>query len=156
MKIRGRYKATLLENGLVVAEREIENLVTTVGVNHLLDVVFGGAVASNLWYIGLINNIPTPALSAIDTLVSHGGWVELNAYTGNRQEWVDAASVNRAKASSVNASFAINATVTAFGLFLCNVATGTTGVLFSEGAFATALPMVSGQTLDVVLTIDVL
>lgn len=156
MKIRGRYKATLKSDGLVVAERSIENLVTTEGVNKLLDVMFGGASASDPWYIGLINNSPTPSLVNADTLAAHPGWVETLDYSGTRKAWVENAASNRAKTSTTNAQFAINATITAYGLFLCNTAAGTSGTLFSEGAFATPLPMVSGQTLDVVLTIDVL
>jgi len=94
-------------NGQILRRGRSHNGITTAGFNYMLDCMFGAAVpVSQLdpWYIGLINNTPSPTLLATDTLVSHSGWVELvpgTAYTGNRQTWADADAALSAKSSSL-------------------------------------------------------
>lgn len=155
-----------MENGLVVARREIHNLITTAGKNHALDVVFGNAspVAQvDPWYFGLINNTPSPVLLAADTLASHTGWAELEPgtdYTGNRQEWDDADAASGAKATTSVATFPILTSKTVYGAFLASVASGTSGILMSEGAFtvsdvAVPLPVVNGQDLKVSVSFSI-
>lgn len=153
LKFRGRYSLTMEKNGIILAERKIKNLTPTAMVNHMFDVVFGGSAANATWYIGLINNTPTPVLAQADTLASHAGWVEFTSYTGNRQEWVDSAAASRAKTGAA-AVFPITGTGTVYGLFLASVASGTSGVLGSEGAFDIPLPVINGANCNVVFTIE--
>ena len=157
LRAKGEYKLQVLDNGLVIAERKYTNLITTEGADLLWDVMFGGAAASDPWYIGLIGSTPTPSVAITDTLASTPGWDELipgTDYTGNRQEWVEAAASSRTKTSSANAVFPILTTKTVWGSFLCDVATGTAGTLFSAGAFSVAVPVVAGNTVNVVFSVQ--
>lgn len=158
MKAIGRFKFTVLDkSGLIIAEREAFNLITTEGADHIWDNTFGNVTTIDPWYIGLIRTVPTPALVIGDTLASHGSWIELipgTDYTGNRQPWVESASASRIKTSSANAVFPILQTWTIYGAFLTDQATGTAGILMSEAAFAVALPVVNGNTVNVVYSIE--
>ena len=153
VKAIGQYDVTVTnKSGIVIARRSIKNLYTTEGANYLWDIALGGGSASDPWYIGLINATPTPTLAQADTMLSNS-WDELipaTDYTGNRKEWVESASAARTKTSSANAVFAILTTKTIYGLILTDAATGTGGILFSEAAFAVALPVVAGNTVNVV------
>lgn len=154
----GTYDFEVLdESGIVIARRKTRNLITTEGANLLWQVMFAGVAASDPWYVGLIGSVPTPALAITDTLASTPGWDELipgTDYTGNRQAWDDAAAASRTKTSATNAAFPILTTKTVYGAFLCNAATGTTGTLFSEGAFSVALPVIAGNTVNVVYSVQ--
>jgi hypothetical protein len=134
IKFNNTYKLQHLRNGLVIAEQEFENALTTVGKNHILDSTFGGASQVATWYFGLINNSPTPTLLATDTLASHASWVEFSGYTGNRKEWNDAAAASGSKGNTAYSQFDINATGALYGAFLCSVASGTSGILMSQAA----------------------
>lgn len=52
----------------------VANLVTTQGLNHLLDVTFKGATQITAWYVGLKG---TGSPAAGDTHASHSGWTEV-------------------------------------------------------------------------------
>ena len=158
MKAIGRYDFELLDkSGIVIATRSCPNLVVTEGANHLWDVALGGVTPVDPWYVGLINSTPTPSIVAGDTLASHGGWVELvpaTDYTGNRQAFVDAASTARTKTASSNAVFPILTTKTIYGACLVSVATTDIGVLFSAGAFSSPLPVINGNTVNVIYSVQ--
>jgi hypothetical protein len=146
-------------NGQILRRGRSHNGITTAGFNYMLDCMFGAAVpVSQLdpWYIGLINNTPSPTLLATDTLVSHSGWVELvpgTAYTGNRQTWADADAALSAKSSSSVATFPIIATVSAYGMLLCSEdAQGdddADDILWATGAFDAVLDLINGDDLKV-------
>lgn len=158
MKAIGTYELELLDAlGNVIDTRKWNNIITDEGANHLWDVALGGATQVDPWYMGLIDSTPTPNLAYGDTLASHGGWAELipgTDYTGNRQAFVDAASTARTKTSSANSVFPILTTKTIYGAFLASVATGTSGTLFSAGNFASPLPVVNGNTVNVVYSVQ--
>jgi hypothetical protein len=90
-------------------------------------------------------------------LASHAGWTESTAYTGSRKS-VTFGTATTANPSVITnsaspSSFAINATATIAGAFLTNVASGTSGVLFSAGDFTGGDKSVaSGDTLNVTYT----
>jgi hypothetical protein len=88
-------------------------------------------------------------------LASHAGWAETTDYTGNRKAvtfgaatLADPSVISNTAAPS---QFAMNGTVTVAGAFLTNVATGTSGVLFSVSSFGSPgdRSVVSGDTLSV-------
>jgi|TARA_R110000751_G_scaffold295739_3_gene404440 hypothetical protein len=136
----------------VVGMANGHNDLTIVGKNHALDVVFGAAAPVTQidpWYIGLIDQSPTPTLAEADTLASHAGWTELTDYAGNRKEWDDADAAAKVKGTTTVSQFDINATKTVHGIFVCSVATTTTGVLWATGSFDTTLPVVSGDELKI-------
>lgn len=132
-----------------------KNLVTNEGLDHILDVVLHGSTAVSPWYVGLTDGTPTPA--AADTGASHSGWTEVTAYTGDRKEYVEAASSSQTVTNSASkASFAINANSTTIGgAFLFSAATTTTGTLLCVAAFTSGDKSAdSGDTLEVTYTIS--
>ena len=130
------------------------NLVVNEGRNNILDVMFHASTQTTTWYIGL-KNAGTPA--AGDTLASHATWTENTNYTGNRQEFVEAAASSQSITNSASpASFAIDTdSQTIAGAFLASVATGTTGILFSAADFTGGdQSLNNGDTLNVTYTIN--
>ena len=142
------------KNGNLKWEDEAKNLVVNVGLNHVLDVVLHNETQIATWYIGL-KNTGTPA--AADTLATHASWTENSNYTDNRKEFVEAAASSQSITNSANvASFSINAdTQTIAGAFLCSVASGTTGTLFSVADFTGGNKSAdNGDTIEVTYTIS--
>ena len=158
MDVRGRFTFEQVRNGVVIARDTTYNTIITDGIAKVLDAAFGGATAVNPWYIGLINNSPTPTLLTTDTLASHSGWSELvpsTDYTGNRKEWVDAATSGRTKGTTSVASFTILTTQTIYGMFVCSVASGTTGYIWSEGAYDAVKPVVASDVINATYEIEI-
>ncbi len=141
IELKGRYFFECFDSeGNLKWSDTIENLVTTVGKNEMLDEYLAGTAYTATWYIGLIGATGYTTGPAVgDTSASHGGWVEDQNYTeANRLTTVWAAASAGSKALSAALSFSINATTTIKGAFLIDVNTkgGTTGVLFSAGDFS--------------------
>lgn len=134
--------------------REVaHNLVTNVGLNHILDVVLHGASQTATWYVGLKN---TGAPAAGDTLASHGNWTENDNYTGDRKEYDEAAASSQSITNSASkASFAIDTDAqTIDGAFICSAASGTSGTLLCAADFASSKSADNGDTLEVTYTIS--
>lgn len=117
---------------------DFHNLVTNAGLNHILDAVLVAGTQITAWYVGLMSSTPTAA--AADTMASHGGWTEVTAYDeAARQAFtpgsVASQSVNNSASKAV---FTISSSVTVGGAFLVSNSTkgGTTGTLYSAGAFS--------------------
>jgi hypothetical protein len=128
------------------------NDVTIVGKNHLLDVVFGNSspvTQVNPWYIGLINNTPTPTLSENDTLSSHSGWSEFTSYSGNRKAWDDANASSKIKGTTSVSTFTASGSGTIYGIFIASVSTGTSGILWATGAFDATVSLITSDDLKV-------
>lgn len=135
-------------------EDTAKNLVTNVGLNHILDVVLHGTTAVSPWYVGL-KNTGTPA--AADTSASHSTWTENTNYTGNRQEYVEAAASSQSTTNSASkASFSITSdSQTIAGAFLDSAATGTAGTLLCVADFTGGDKACdNGDTLEVTYTIS--
>jgi len=131
-----------------------KNLVTNEGLDHILDVVLHGETAVSPWYIGL-KNTGTPA--AGDTLASHGTWTENTNYTGDRQEYVEAAASSQSVTNSASkASFSISVdSQTISGAFLAGAATGTSDTLLCVADFTGGDKSAdNGDTLEVTYTIS--
>ena len=138
------------------------NLVVNQGLQDMNSKYFTGSGYTAAWYLGLVQGPGSgTAFAAGDTLASHAGWTELvpgTAYTGNRKA-VTFGTATTADPSVIDnsaspSSFAmlVNSTVVA-GAFLCSVASGTSGVLFSAGDFTGGDKTVdSGDTLAVTYT----
>jgi len=139
------------------------NLVMNGGLANMNTVYFGAGAQSTTWYLGLVTGPgSTTTYSAGDTLASHGatgsgGWTENTDYSGNRKS-VTFGSATTANPSVITnsaapSSFLMTGTATIAGAFLCNVATGTSGVLFSAGDFTAGDKSVAaGDTLNVTYT----
>lgn len=132
------------------------NLVTNVGLQSMNTQFFTGSAYTAAWYIGLVNGTSaSTTFSGGDTLATHAGWTENSSYAGTRK----AASFGTATLndpSNINnsasaASFTMNANATIAGAFLANVASGTTGLLFSAADFQSPgdRTVVSGDVLNI-------
>jgi len=116
------------------------NLVVNTGLQDMNTKFFSGSAYTAAWYIGLVNGTSaSTTFSGGDTLSSHAGWTENSSYGGTRKAasfgsatLADPSNINNA---SSTASFTMNATANIAGAFLCNVASGTTGLLFSAADF---------------------
>ena len=67
---------------------------------------------------------------------------------------VDTATSSRVKVTTSVAVFTISATASIYGLFLASATSGTTGVIWSEGAFDVVKPVVSSDTLNATYEIE--
>lgn len=108
------------------------NLVTTEGKNKLLSTGFDADTQITTWYLGL-KLAGTPVIA--DTLASHASWSEFTSYTGNRQAIVFG-TASAASLAGAELTFAITGSGTVLGAFVCSVATGTSGTLYSAGDFS--------------------
>ena len=137
----------------------IENLVVTEGKAKLFNVNFASGTPTTTWYLGLVEQIGAwvPDFAVTDTLASHGngtssGWAETTAYTGSRKTASFTATATNSISASA-ASFIINASITVAGAFLSTVSSGTSGTLYSAGAFTGGnRTVVSGDTINVTYT----
>jgi hypothetical protein len=150
------------KDGNVKWTAEAKNLTTNAGRQDMNTQYFKGAAYSANWFIGLVNNTPTPSYDVTDTMASHAGWDETTAYdTSNRATATfgtatdDNPSVisNSVASGGTVASFAINGTVTIDGAFLTDDEPKATssGILFSVAAFEVPgdRSVVDGDTLNV-------
>lgn len=129
----------------------IDNLVTTVGKNDLIDKYFKGSAYTAAWYCGLKG---TGTAAVGDTASSHAGWAEVTPYAGNRPA-ITFGTTSAGSNTATAVAFTINATATVAGAFIQSVNTGTTGILYSAGDFAASRSVASGDTLNVTLTVTI-
>lgn len=159
---KGRFTAELVRDGKVIWTDVIENLVTTVGKNDILDKYLAGSSYTATPKMGLKG---TGSAAAGDTQASHAGWLEqglANAptYTGNRPVPSFSAASAGVKATSAAVAFAITSTGTVHGVFINNGGSATkddtTGVLFSAGDFSGgSRAVINGDTLNVTYSLAV-
>nr|BDD44147.1 hypothetical protein 19 [bacterium] len=124
--------------GNLKEEFTYQNLITNEGLTHIAGVVLGGDTQITAWYLALTSGSPTPA--AGDTLASHGGWTEFTDYDETaRPAFSDGGAASQSidnTASPATFTSSSNGN-TVGGAFLVsdNTKGGTTGKLFSVGAF---------------------
>jgi hypothetical protein len=148
---RFRYDAECIApDGSVRWRDGFDNLVTTVGKTFLIDTVFKGAAYTAAWFLGLKG---TGTAAVGDTLASHAGWAEVTPYAGNRPA-ITFGTTSGGSNTATAVSYSINATATVAGGFVSSVNTGTAGTLYSAGDFAAARSVLSGDTLNVTLTLS--
>lgn len=151
----GLFVGELFRGGKLIGRFPGKNGVTIQGYNYMLDCMFGAATPvaqKDPWYIGLINNSPTPTLAAADLLSSHAGWAEFTDYTGDRQAWVDADAANRIKGTTTVSEFTITGGGgSLYGIMVASHATSNAGteILWSTGAFDTVPTVVATDVLRV-------
>lgn len=141
-------------------ETKEHNLVVNQGLQDMNAKYFSGSGYTAAWYLGLVTGPASgTAFAAADTLSSHSGWTEYTDYSGNRKA-VTFGTATTADPSVIDntasaASFTISGSGGVIaGAFLCSVATGTSGVLFSASDFQSPgdRTVVSGDTLNVTYT----
>ena len=128
------------KDGNLKWEDSSPNLVVNVGLQDMNAKYFVGSAYTAAWYLGLVTGPSSgTTFAAADTLASHAGWTEDTNYSGNRKACTFGTATTADPSVITNslntASFTMNATTTIAGAFLCSVATGTSGVLFSASDF---------------------
>lgn len=155
-KLKGKWTATCSDkDGNIKWEESWENLVVNEGLDHALDVTLSAGTQETSWYVGLLDGA-SPTIAAADTMASHA-WTENVNYTeGVRQTWTDAGVSSQSVTNSAStADFSINTnTQTIGGAFLVadSAKSGTSGVLYAAGTFASAKSADNGDTLSVTAT----
>lgn len=145
-------------NGQIKWADTFHNLVMNGGIANMNGVYFASGTQSTTWYLGLVTGPgSSTTFGAADTLASHAGWTENTDYSGNRKSVTFGAATTANPSVITNSaspsSFVMTGTATIAGAFLTNVATGTSGVLFSAGDFTGGDKSVaSGDTLNVTYT----
>jgi hypothetical protein len=137
-------------------EGTMSNLVVDEGLQDMNTQYFKGSTYNAAFYLGLVTGPASGTTFAPeDSLASHAGWTEFTDYSGDRKA-VTFGSATDASPSLIDStgapsSFAITGTAVVAGAFLCTVASGTSGVLFSEADFDSPgdRSVVSGDTLNV-------
>lgn len=148
-------KAYFNKHAVLVDDWEAQNHVTNEGIDDILEEYFNGSTYTASHFVGLTDGTPTTAVT--DTLASHAGWVEITAYTGNRQAYAPAAASGKSIDNSASkAVFPITGTATVGGSFLATVATGSAGVLVAVVVFDSPgdRALVNLDTLNVTYTVS--
>lgn len=135
--------------------REVnKNLVTTVGLNHVLSSTLDGATQITAWYVGLKG---AGSAAAGDTMASHSGWAEIVAYSQAVRQTL---TLGTAAAGSIDntaskATYSINGTATVAGAFINSnsAKSGTAGTLYGVVDFGSSRAVISGDTLEVTVTL---
>jgi hypothetical protein len=148
------------KDGVLKWEDQMHNLVVNVGLQDMNTKYFSGSSYTAAWFLGLVTGPGSgTTYAAADTLASHAGWTEFTDYSGNRKA-VTFGTATTADPSVISNSaspsqFSITgAGGTVAGAFLCDVSSGTSGLLFSEADFQSPgdRVVVSGDTLNVTYT----
>lgn len=156
MAVGGVFSFELVRDGVVIDQWSEHNLVTTEGLNHLLNVTFKGSTQASTWYVGLFEGNYTPV--AGDTAATFpASATESTAYDETtRQLWnTDAVSSGAVNNGTNKAIFTINATKTLYGMFLTSASakSATSGTLFSATRFSTSRSVIDNDELRVTYTL---
>jgi hypothetical protein len=157
----GVFKITCYgADGQLKWENEFHNLVVNEGLQDLNNKYFKGSAYTAAWYLGLVTGPGSgTTYAAADTLASKA-WTEFTNYSGDRKAvtfgtptLADPSVISNSASPSVFSITGGGGTVA--GAFLTNVATGTSGILFSEGDFTGGDKIVAaGDTLNVTYTFN--
>lgn len=153
---RPRYPGQKLRNRKILSVDRFHNGTTTAGRSHVLETEFNGGTPVTTWYTGLIDNAGFSALSAADTMSSHGGWTELEDYDeATRPEWTAGSAASGVITNASEVVFTASGSIAINGIFITSVNTkgGTTGTLFTTGSFASVRNLTVGQTVGVTYTL---
>ena len=135
--------------------REVnDNLVTNAGLNDILDKYLKGSSYTAAWYVGLKG---AGTAIAADTMSSHSSWSEITDYSQSARPTLTLGTVSSQSVdnSSSVETYSINGTATVAGAFLNTDSTksGTTGTLYGVVDFSSSRSVLSGDTLEVTVTL---
>ncbi len=151
---KGRFILDITHEDGTTDHQEFPNGITNVGKDYILDVMFNSQtqILTAAWCIGLITNSGTPTLAATDTMGSHL-WTEF--YSGYSQStrvaWTPSASSGQQVTNASPATFDITSTDTLYGVFVTsnNTKNGSSGILWTTAAFASTIPVTSGDQIKI-------
>lgn len=140
--------------------------VTTEGKNDTLSKYFKGSAYTATWFVGLVDNTGFTAFAATDTAAkitttanppTTNGWQESTIYSqANRVTLtLGTPSGGSVDNSASVATFSINNSGTLKGGFVVSNSTkaGTSGILYGDGAFSATRAVVSGDSVQVTVTL---
>ena len=149
----GLHRVDLLDvNGIYKFKNLfVPNGITNVGKAANLDTFFNGLtqIPQANWSISLIDGSGSPNVQATDTLASHPGWAEFTAYSGNRPAWGQGNSASQAVQNASPVTFNITTAGTLYGIIVCSVSSGNSGLLWSTAAFPAAVSVAVGDQMKV-------
>ena len=159
LKFKGWFDVRIFDkHGRLKKVLTAHNGVVNEGKDKVLGVMFNAVTQITPWFMGLINNSPSPTLAAADTMGSHGGWDESDDYSeGTRPAWPEDAASGQQITNSTEVVFTIDATVTIAGFFLTSdsAKNGVAGTLWCTALFdGGAQSVISGDTLKVTYTLS--
>ena len=160
-KLKGKFEIEIRdENGNLISKSECHNILTTEGLNSLLNIMLHAATQIATWYCVMFEGNTTPA--AGDTYAVPN-WTEYQTYDETvRPAYVEAESTAKSTTNSANkAVFTANATKTLYGAALvgggsapatkANTAGG--GTLLCIGTFGTAQPVIATNVVNLTYTV---
>jgi hypothetical protein len=155
VKIRNFYKFECFDaEGNLKWVEECENLLTTAGATDLLLQYFKASGYTAGWFVGLKG---TGTIAAGDTMASHAGWTEVTAYGAATRVGLvlgtpAAGSVDN---SASVAGFTFTSGATVAGAFVVNNSTkgGTTGTLYGAADFGASRAPLTGDIINVTVTL---
>lgn len=160
MQAGGVFHVQCLDkDGNLKWETTKHNLVVNQGLQDMNTKYFKGSAYTAAWFLGLVTGPGSgTTFAAADTLASKA-WTEFTNYSGSRKT-VTFGTATTADPSVIDNSASPSAFTisgaggTVAGAFLCSVASGTSGILFSESDFQSPgdRVVVSGDTLNVTYT----
>lgn len=156
LKVRGEFVIEHFRKGSKIGEHKVKNGVTNAGLDALLDIMFHASSQISTWYIGLVDNSGWTAFAAADTMSSHSGWTELEDYDeANRVEWTEGAASSQQITNATPLTFTMNATNVVKGIFVASESTkgGTSGTLWSTGAFTSTISVEDDDLIKITYTI---
>lgn len=150
-----RFRPQLWRKGHLIWERDWRsNLLTTVGMNEMLDKFWKGSSYSAAHYLGIITASGFTSVALGDTMSSHAGWVESTAYVASTRPAIAWGTVAAAAVSATAIDYVLNGGFTPQGAFITTVNTkgGTTGTLINAAEFSSPEVGESGDTLRVMVS----
>jgi hypothetical protein len=141
-------------------EDRMHNLVVNEGLQDMNTQYFKGSGYTAAFFLGLVTGPgSSTTYAAADTLASHAGWTEFTNYSGSRKAVTFGTATTADPSVIGNSAAPSQFSITGgggivAGAFLCTVASGTSGVLFSEADFQSPgdRAVISGDTLNVTYT----
>lgn len=114
VKLGGIFEVTCRRpDGSVRWQDTAKNLVTTEGLNHILDILFAGDTQINPWYVGLLEATPSPAAGWTKTEVGGADFVDYDET--DLQAYVDSRSNQTVTNAASKATFTISANSSSIG-----------------------------------------
>lgn len=160
----GLFDYELIRKGHIIVASKARNGIVTAAKTALLEAWFNNGTRSNAWSIGLIDNASFTALQETDTLASHSGWIEFQAYTDVnisstlRAIWNKTTAANKQITNTTVSTFNFTADGQVYGIFLTtdNIKGAATSgkIIWSTAAFSAPLSVEDGDQLKVSYTLS--
>jgi hypothetical protein len=154
---QGVFHIQQIRDGKVIKEFDVHNAITDEGLHYALDVAFNAySPQVDPWYIGLINDSPSPAPLDADTMLSHAGWVEWTNYDETfRQDYNPDAAAAKAISNPTPATFTMAGGGDIWGIFITSdsAKSGTAGLLWTTANFTSVLTVVALDVLKITYTL---